>query len=45
VEALVIAAPNGDKLQAGDTSKIIVRADSGIKTLEDLKGNSFAYVD
>lgn len=44
-EALVTPAPNGDKAQAGYTSKIIVKADSDIQSLEDLKGRTFAFVD
>jgi phosphonate transport system substrate-binding protein len=44
-EALVLAAPNGDKAQTGYTSLIIVKPDSQLKTLADLEGKSFAYVD
>lgn len=44
-ECLVTAAPHGDKTQAGYTSKIIVKADSDIQKLEDLKGKTFAFVD
>jgi phosphonate transport system substrate-binding protein len=45
VEAMVIVAPFGDKSQAGYTSKIIVKAGSPIKTLQDLRGKTFAFVD
>jgi phosphonate transport system substrate-binding protein len=44
-EALVLAVPHGDKSQSGYTSKIIVRAGSPIKTLADLRGKTFAFVD
>ena len=44
-EALVIVAPDGDKSKAGYTSKIIVKADSDIQTLDDLEGKTFAFVD
>lgn len=44
-EVLAVAAKGADKANAGYTSKIIVKADSDIQTLEDLKGKSFAYVD
>ena len=44
-EALVTPAAFGDKSQAGYTSKIIVKAGSPIKTLADLKGKTFAFVD
>lgn len=44
-EVLAVAAREGKKENAGYTSKIIVRADSDIQTLEDLKGKSFAFVD
>ncbi|MDR1330168.1 MAG: phosphate/phosphite/phosphonate ABC transporter substrate-binding protein, partial [Oscillospiraceae bacterium] len=44
-EALVIAAPNSDKSQTGYTSLIIVKPGSPIKTLADVEGKSFAYVD
>jgi phosphonate transport system substrate-binding protein len=45
VEAMVVVAPFGDKSQAGYTSKIIVKAGSAIKTLQDLRGKTFAFVD
>jgi phosphonate transport system substrate-binding protein len=45
VEAMVVVAPCGDKSQAGYTSKIIVKAGSPIKTLQDLRGKTFAFVD
>jgi phosphonate transport system substrate-binding protein len=45
VEAMVVVAPFGDKNQAGYTSKIIVKAGSPIKTLQDLRGKTFAFVD
>jgi phosphonate transport system substrate-binding protein len=45
VEAMVIVAPFGDKSRAGYTSKIIVKAGSPIKTLRDLRGKTFAFVD
>jgi phosphonate transport system substrate-binding protein len=45
VEAMVIVAPFGDKSQAGYTSKIIVKAGSPIKSLQDLRGKTFAFVD
>jgi phosphonate transport system substrate-binding protein len=44
-EALVIACPEGDKTLAGYTSKIIVAKDSDIKSLDDLRGRTFAFVD
>jgi phosphonate transport system substrate-binding protein len=44
-EALVLVAPEGDKSLTGYTSLIIVKPDSPIKTLADLEGKSFAYVD
>jgi phosphonate transport system substrate-binding protein len=44
-EALVTPAVFGDKSRAGYTSKIIVKAGSSIKTLQDLRGKSFAFVD
>jgi len=44
-EAMVTPAPFGDKNQSGYTSKIIVKADSRIRTLADLKGKTFAFVD
>jgi phosphonate transport system substrate-binding protein len=45
VEAMVVVAPFGDKSQAGYTSKIIVKAGSPVKTLRDLRGKTFAFVD
>ncbi|MDR1211072.1 MAG: phosphate/phosphite/phosphonate ABC transporter substrate-binding protein [Spirochaetaceae bacterium] len=45
VEAMVVVAPFGDKSQAGYTSKIIVKAGSPIRTLRDLRGKTFAFVD
>jgi phosphonate transport system substrate-binding protein len=45
VEAMVVVAPFGDKSQAGYTSKIIVKAGSPIRTLQDLRGKTFAFVD
>jgi phosphonate transport system substrate-binding protein len=45
VEAMVVVAPFGDKSRAGYTSKIIVKAGSPIKTLQDLRGKTFAFVD
>jgi phosphonate transport system substrate-binding protein len=45
VEAMVVVAPFGDKRQAGYTSKIIVKAGSPVKTLRDLRGKTFAFVD
>jgi phosphonate transport system substrate-binding protein len=45
VEAMVIVAPFGDKSQAGYTSKIVVKAGSPIKNLQDLRGKTFAFVD
>jgi phosphonate transport system substrate-binding protein len=44
-EALVTPAIFGDKSQAGYTSKIIVKTGSPIKTLRDLQGKTFAFVD
>ena len=44
-EAMVAPAIFGDKSRAGYTSKIIVKAGSQIKTLADLRGKSFAFVD
>jgi phosphonate transport system substrate-binding protein len=44
-EALVTPAPFGDKSRSGYTSKIIVKAGSPIKSLQDLRGKSFAFVD
>jgi phosphonate transport system substrate-binding protein len=45
VEAMVVVAPFGDKSQAGYTSKIIVKAGSPLKNLQDLRGKTFAFVD
>lgn len=44
-EVLVVPASKGEKENAGYTSQIIVKADSDIQTLEDLRGKSFAFVD
>jgi phosphonate transport system substrate-binding protein len=44
-EAMVTPAPFGDKSRSGYTSKIIVRAGSPIKTLQNLQGKTFAFVD
>ncbi|MDR1929703.1 MAG: phosphate/phosphite/phosphonate ABC transporter substrate-binding protein, partial [Treponema sp.] len=44
-EAMVTPAIFGDKSRAGYTSKIIVKAGSPIKTLQDLKGKTFSFVD
>lgn len=44
-EALVVPAPDGDKSKAGYTSKIVVKADSDITSIEDLKDRTFAFVD
>ncbi|MDR2768831.1 MAG: phosphate/phosphite/phosphonate ABC transporter substrate-binding protein [Treponema sp.] len=44
-EAMVTPAVFGDKSRAGYTSKIIVKAGSSIKTLEDLRDKTFAFVD
>jgi phosphonate transport system substrate-binding protein len=44
-EALVTATPFGDKSLSGYTSKVIVKAGSPIKTLRDLRGKTFAFVD
>ncbi|MDR2304132.1 MAG: phosphate/phosphite/phosphonate ABC transporter substrate-binding protein [Treponema sp.] len=44
-EAIVTPAIFGDKSRAGYTSKIIVKAGSPIKTLEDLRDKTFAFVD
>ncbi|MDR2661672.1 MAG: phosphate/phosphite/phosphonate ABC transporter substrate-binding protein [Treponema sp.] len=45
VEAMVVVAPFGNKSEAGYTSKIIVKAGSPVKTLQDLRGKTFAFVD
>jgi phosphonate transport system substrate-binding protein len=42
---MVTPAVFGDKSQAGYTSKIIVRTGSPIRTLADLRGKTFAFVD
>ena len=42
VELLLIVSRFGSPMYRG---QIVVRADSGIKSLSDLKGKSFAYVD
>ena len=44
-QAMVTPAPFGDKKQTGYVSKIIVKADSPIRTLVDLRGKTFAFVD
>ena len=44
-EAMVTPAPFGDKNRSGYTSKIIVKAGSPVKTLADLRGKTFAFVD
>ncbi|MDR0719478.1 MAG: phosphate/phosphite/phosphonate ABC transporter substrate-binding protein, partial [Treponema sp.] len=44
-EAMVTPAIFGDKSRAGYTSKIIVKAGSPIRTLQDLRGKTFAFVD
>jgi len=44
-EAFVISAAFGDKKNSGYTSKIIVKKGSPIKTLADLRGKTFAFVD
>jgi phosphonate transport system substrate-binding protein len=44
-EAIVISAAFGDKKRSGYTSKIIVKKGSPIKTLADLRGKTFAFVD
>jgi phosphonate transport system substrate-binding protein len=44
-EAMVTPAIFGDKSRSGYTSKIIVKAGSPIKTLQDLRGKTFAFVD
>ena len=44
-EAMVTPAIFGDKSQAGYTSKIIVKSGSPIRTLADLRGKTFAFVD
>ena len=44
-EAMVTPAIFGDKSRAGYTSRIIVKAGSPIKNLQDLRGKTFAFVD
>jgi len=44
-EAMVTPAPFGDKNRSGYTSKILVKAGSPIRTLADLRGKTFAFVD
>jgi len=44
-EAIVTPAAFGDKSRSGYTSKIIVKRGSPIKTLADLRGKTFAFVD
>jgi len=44
-EALVIPAPFGNKVLSGYTTRIVAKADSPIRRLEDLRGKTFAYVD
>ena len=44
-EALVTPAVFGEKSRSGYTSRIIVKAGSPIKTLSDLRGKTFAFVD
>jgi len=44
-EAIVISAAFGEKKRSGYTSKIIVKKGSPIKTLADLRGKTFAFVD
>jgi phosphonate transport system substrate-binding protein len=44
-EAVVTPAPFGDKSRSGYTSKIIVKAGSPIKRLQDLQGKTFSFVD
>jgi phosphonate transport system substrate-binding protein len=44
-EAIATPAIFGDKNRSGYTSKIIVKAGSSIRTLEDLRGKTFAFVD
>jgi len=42
---MVTPAAFGDKSRSGYTSKIIVKSGSPIKTLADLRGKTFAFVD
>ena len=44
-EAMCVPAPHSDMSNTGYTAQFIVRADSDIQTLEDLRGCSFAFVD
>jgi phosphonate transport system substrate-binding protein len=44
-EAVVTATPFGDKSLSGYTSKIIVKAGSAIRSIRDLPGKTFAFVD
>lgn len=44
-ECIVTSAKNGDPKQAYYTSLFVTRADTGIKTLADVKGKSIAFVD
>ncbi|MCL2497837.1 MAG: phosphate/phosphite/phosphonate ABC transporter substrate-binding protein [Symbiobacteriaceae bacterium] len=44
-EAMCVTATHSDMNNTGYTSQFIVRADSDIQTLEDLRGRSFAFVD
>jgi phosphonate transport system substrate-binding protein len=44
-EALVVAAPHGDKILSGYTTKIVVKAGSPINSIRDLRGKTFAFVD
>ncbi|MDR2434427.1 MAG: phosphate/phosphite/phosphonate ABC transporter substrate-binding protein [Treponema sp.] len=44
-EAITTPAIFGDKSRAGYTSKIIVKAGSPIRNLQDLRGKTFAFVD
>ena len=44
-EAIVAPALFGDKSRSGYVSKIIVKAGSPVKTLADLRGRTFAFVD
>ena len=44
-EAFVIPAPFGNKTLSGYTTRIVTKADSPIRSLMDLRGKTFAYVD
>ena len=44
-EALVVSCKNGDAKNAFYSSVFIASPDSGIKSIADLKGKSFAFVD